>query len=116
MSKKIYKLVLYFIKKWDGTKFTVFQDLDDNFLKYRTNNHVERFNHLLNKNIKHTQPKLSYFLEKYKIIIKTSSYDNYNSLLRNVNEFKEDESYNFITKNIYNFSLNLIFKYKSELG
>ena len=72
---------MYFIKNWYGTDITNYVELTDNFLKFRTDNTVEGFHCLLNKVIIHYRPKISYFLEKYKLIIK----DSYNRYINNLN-------------------------------
>lgn len=108
------KFLIYFIKNWYGTKITNFSDQYDNILKFRTNNTVERFNLTLNLTINHFRPKLFFFFEKYKLIIK-NSYNKYINKIVNVNETNE-ESNHFIADDIYRFSLRLIEKYKSTIG
>ena len=106
--------MIYFIKNWYGTEITNFSDEYDNILKFRTNNTVERFNLFLNLTVNHIRPKLSYFFEKYKLIIK-NSYNKYISRIVNINENNEETNH-FIAEDIYKFSLNLIEKYKSTIG
>ena len=111
---KLKKILIYFIKNWYGTEITNFSDEYDNILKFRTNNTVERFNLFLNLTVNHFRPKLSYFFEKYKLIIKYS-YNKYINQIVNINENNE-ESNHFIADDIYKFSLDLIEKYKSTIG
>ena len=67
---------------------------------------------MLNNIIDHTRPKFSYFLEKYKILIK-SFYDNY---LDNLHSIDDEESTKiFLSNDIMNFILNLMDKYKSNI-
>ena len=67
---------------------------------------------MLNNIIEHTRPKFSYFLEKYKILIK-SFYDNY---LDNLHSIDDKESTKiFLSNDIMNFILNLTDKYKSNV-
>ena len=75
-SIKIYRLISFFIKNWFGNEFLDFRSIADNTLQFRTNNTVERFNFILNNTIKHFKPKISFFLEKYKLLIK-SYYNKY---------------------------------------
>ena len=51
-------------------------------------------------------PKLPFFFEKYKLIIK-ENYKFYINNLKNINEDKES-NINFISKHIYTFTLKLI--------
>jgi hypothetical protein len=106
--------LIYYLKNWYGTSFTHFLDLPDNKLNIRTNNIAEGFNLKLNRIIDHIHPKMSYFCEKYKIII-TEYYNLYINYMKNINEDKIKEA-GFIAKDIYNFTLKLIEKYKSPLG
>ena len=57
---------------------------------------------------------MSYFCEKYKILI-TEYYNLYINYMKNINEDKIKEA-DFIANDIYNFTLKLIEKYKSSLG
>ena len=82
-KRKLYSLILYFIKNWFGADIINYGDLPDNFLKFRTNNTVEGFHSLLNNTIKNYRPKISYFLEKYKLFIK-DNYDKYINSLKNI--------------------------------
>ena len=113
-KEKIIFFIFYFINNWFGANFTNFLGIADNILNYRTNNTAERFNLKLNGIVEHYHPKLSFFIEKYKLIVK-EFYETYINNLKNINE-KEDNNISFITNDIYNFSLKLIEKFKSNFG
>ena len=106
--------MIYFLKNLYGTSFTHFLDLTDNKLNIRTNNIAEGFNLKLNRIIDHIHPKMSYFCEKYKLLI-IEYYNLYINNMKNLNEDQIKEA-DFIANDIYNFTLKLIEKYKSSLG
>ena len=112
---KIVKLFIYFIKTWYGTKIIDYIEEADSIFNYRTNNTVERFNLNLNKIVNHRHPKLSFFCEKYKIIIQ-NAYQTYINNLKDIDDNIEEPINNYITTDIYNFILKLISKYKSSLS
>ena len=57
---------------------------------------------------------MSYFCEKYKLLI-IEYYNLYINYMKNLNEDQIKEA-DFIANDIYNFTLKLIEKYKSSLG
>ena len=103
------------MKNWYGCDILNYYNVYDNILKFRTNNSVEIFNLILNKTINHIRPKLSFFFEKYKILI-VDSYYKYINYLKNINKNSDEENNNFIAKDIFKFIVRLITKYKSNLS
>jgi len=80
---KIIKLFIYFIKNYCASKTINYIGEVDNIFNFKTNNTVERFNIFLNNIIKHNHPELSFFLEKYKIVIQ-SAYNQSTNNIRNI--------------------------------
>ena len=68
-NKKLKKLSRYFDNCWKDSNFIEFDTIDDNKIKYRTNNQIELFHRTLNQLIENRYPKVSYLLEKLKLII-----------------------------------------------
>ena len=112
-TKKLYYFILYFIKNWYGTNSVKYIELADNKLKFRTNNLAEKFHYLLNNIISHTHPKISYFLDKYKILLK----DAYNMYIENIKKPDYDNNENsYIANDIMNFIIKITKKYKTDIN
>ena len=75
-NKKLKKLSRYFDNCWKDSNFIEFDSINDNTIKYRTNNQIELFHRALNQLIENSQPKISYLLEKLKLII-VNKYNEY---------------------------------------
>ena len=112
-NKKLYYFVFYFIKNWYLSSNLNYIELPDHKFKFKTNNKVELFNKKLNSIIEHIRPKFSFFINKYKILIK-ESYNNYIDYLKNIDI--EQNVNNNIANDIINFIYRLINKYKCSIG
>ena len=107
-NKKLKKLASYFDNCWKDSNFIEFDSINDNKIKYRTNNQIELFHRSLNQLIENSHPKISYLLEKLKLIIvnKYNEYLVYDNKINNEKFSKYD-----LFKDMYNFTVKFSQKY-----
>ena len=104
-NSKYIKLAKYFKRNWLNSNFIEFDSIDDEQIKNRTNNKIELFHRALNQTNEISHPKLSYFVEKLKMII-TNKYREYivsENKIKN-NEYKKYNIFDtlyFLILNIY---------------
>ena len=98
----------YFHKNWENSNFINFNSLDDSKIKYRTNNQVELFHRSLNQLIENGHPKISYLLEKLKLLI-VNKYNDYLIYDNKINDEKVNKYDLF--QYIYNFTVEFNKKY-----
>ena len=75
-NNKYPKLIKYFKRNWLNFNFINFDSIGDEKIKNRTNNKIEVFHRTLNQTIEISHPKISFFVEKLKMII-TNKYREY---------------------------------------
>ena len=75
-NSKNLKLIKYFKRNWLNSNFINFDSIWDWKIKNRTNNKIELFHRTLNQTIEISYPKISFFVEKLKVII-TNKYREY---------------------------------------
>ena len=80
----------------------------DNKIKYRTNNQIELFHRSLNQLIENSHPKISYLLQKLKLII-VNKYNEY-LVYDNKNNNEKISKYDLF-KDMYNFTVKFSQKY-----
>ena len=102
------KLANYFLKNWENSNFINFNSLDDSKIKYRTNNQVELFHRSLNQLIENSHQKISYLLEKLKLLI-VNKYNDYLIYAIKINNEKVNKYDLF--EDIYNFTVEFSKKY-----
>ena len=100
-KKKFKKFLEYYENNWVGSNFIDFDSIGDEKIKHRTNNNVELFHRLLNNTIETKDPKVSFLIEKLKMII-VNKYIAY-IIADNKIENSISEKYN-IFNDIYNFA------------
>ena len=86
--------------------------MDNNTIKNRTNNIVERFHKKLNHEIEHYHPKCSFLVERLKKITK-NAYDNYVIKLHK-NDSKEKDD-NYLASDIIAFIKRFVGKHRVNL-
>ena len=88
-------------------------DLADNKLEFRADNIAKKFHYLLNNKISHTHTKISYYFDKYKILLK----DSYNMYIENIKKPDYDNHENsYIANDIMNFIIKITKKYKININ
>ena len=93
----------------EKSNFEDFNTIGDNKIKFRTNNNIELFHRNLNNLIENLHPKISYLLEKLKIMI----VNKYNEYLVIENKIKPNSKNKYnIFHDIYQFILRFSKKYK----
>lgn len=104
----------YFLKQWLDTNYIKFALCVNEDLLERTNNVAEGFNNYLSHIIEIYKSRISYFVEKIKII--TKKY--FNQMIEvitglNISENKNEscylDIYNFLLKNHSKYKCNLFF-------
>ena len=71
-NNKFFKWIKFFKRNWLNLNFIDFYIIGDEKIKNRTNNKIELFHRALNQTIE-SHPKISFFVEKLKMII-TNKY------------------------------------------
>ena len=107
-NKKLKKLSNYFTKNWEKSDFIDFDSIDDYKVKHRINNQVELFQRNLNQIIENSHPKISYLLDKLKMVI-INKYNDY-LIFDNKEANKEVSKYD-IFEDVFNFVKNFSKKY-----
>ena len=113
-NKKLKKLSNYFHKNWEKSNFIDFDSIDDSKIKHRTNNQVELFHRNLNQIIENSHPKISYLLDKLKLVIinKYNEYLIFDNKKINIDVKKYDifnDIFNFVKKFSKKYKLNFNF-------
>lgn len=99
-----------FLKYFENnSNFINLDSIGDVKIKHRTNNQIELFNRLLNEMIETKLPKISYLIEKFKMII----INKYNEYIIADNTINNHEKYN-IFKDIYKFTVNFSKRYNKK--
>ena len=113
-NKKLKKLSNYFHKNWEKSNFIDFDSIDNSKIKHRTNNQVELFHRNLNQIIENSHPKISYLLDKLKLVIinKYNDYLIFDNKKINIDVKKYDifnDIFNFVKKFSKKYKLNFNF-------
>lgn len=100
-DKKFKKFLEHYENNWVDSNFIDFDSIWDEIIKHRNNNNVELFHWLLNNTIETKHLKISFLIEKLKMII-VNKYTAY-IIADNKIENSISEKYN-IFNYIYNFA------------
>ena len=112
-NDKYKKLLKYYKKVWINNSYLNYAELTENEYLNRTNNYLEYFNHILNISIEVYHPKLSFLIEKYKMLILSLYNKIKESIIKDKGIKKEKFS---IFNDIYEYLNNYNNKYLTKIN
>ena len=105
--------ISYFEKYWSNNNFLNFEECNKNDILERTDNVCENFHNRLNNLIQNPHPKISYLLDKLKLLTKIQFDKLVNSFLLNVDNIEKDFS---VYEDVVNFLKTLKEKYNTKIS
>ena len=113
VNQKFKNFFDYFIKNWQNNNLLNFHYFSQEKYNFRTNNYLERYHLLLNEIIENYHPKLPFFLDKMKNIIK----NYYNDYIIDLTNAQDVNIYQYdITKDMVDFIVKFQQKYKKKIN
>ena len=103
----------YFCKYWKNRKLFDFTGIENEEIKIRTNNVIERFHKKLNDEIYHYHPKCSFLVNELKRITK-DYYEKYILLISNKNKI-DKEPFNYLANDIITFIEKFVKVHKENI-